>query len=149
MEYDVHSNIDARTALIVVTVTTTTVAGAIIDMGGGDGDGAGSQVTAPVFSSLEYVITSGAVNGEFSILVEDGDEPDLSDAAPVSAELVLGNSFSWNTGDTGLSGRIGIISKKRYQRMSVIVDTSGSGVFSAVAILGNPRVSPIADSTFV
>lgn len=133
-EYDLHSNIDDRVALtnqdIITDVTTN---GEIIDTSG--------------FESIEFVIQSGAIaDGVFAILLEEGDDAGLTDAATLSADETLGalTGFTDNA-DSDKTIRVGSIGKNRYQRMSLVsTSVTGNNLFSATAILGNPHTAPVA-----
>ena len=133
-EFDLHTRIDDRLAFDNQSITTnTTTVGNIIDTKG--------------FESLEFVITAGALSaGVYAILLEEGDDAGLSDAATLSTELTLGvlTGFDAST-DDDTTIRVGSIGKDRFQRMSLVsTGASGANTFSATAILGTPHTAPVA-----
>jgi len=133
MEYDIHNKTLESVALAAAAIASdTTVVGAIID--------------SQNFDSLEYVLqVGGFTDGTYTVLLEDGDDAALSDAAPVDAELVLGSAVLTAAGVS----RIGSISKKRYQRLSVVSTgtTSGALCVGAVAIQQHARYNPTANAS--
>lgn len=130
--FDLHSNIDDRVALNLQDITTGTVVGTIIDTSG--------------FESIEFIIQSGAINdGTYTLILEEGDDAGLSDAAVVSAEETLGTLTGFISTDDNTTIRVGSIGKKRYQRLSILAASStGTNEFSAVALLGHPHTAPVA-----
>lgn len=136
MEYDNHSNVQAATVIAPVTIATnTTTVGAIVDSQG--------------FESLEYLIQSGVItDGSYTTVLEEGDDPALADAAPVPAANILGALPAFADTDDGVSKRVGSIGKKRYQRLSIVsAGVTAGGLFSAVAVQGNPKSGPVADQS--
>lgn len=131
-EYDGHSNIDDRVALNNQDITTGTVVGEIIDTSG--------------FESIEFVIQAGSINdGTYGLILEEGDDAGLSDAALVSADETLGALTGFISTDDNTTIRVGSIGKKRYQRLSILAASStGINEFSAITILGNPHSAPVA-----
>jgi len=133
MEFDLHTTIDDRVALTSQTIATdTTTAGAIIDTAG--------------FESLEYIVQSGTItDGAYALLLEEGDDSGLSDAAAVSADDTLGALTGFTATDDDATIRVGSIGKKRYQRLSIVsTSTTSGGVFSGIAVLGTPHTGPVA-----
>lgn len=134
MEFDLHNNISAIAALDEAAITTdTTTVGDIIDTQG--------------FESLEYIVQAGTItDGAYALLIEEGDDSGLSDAAAVPAEETLGSLTGFVAADDDAVQRVGSVGKKRYQRLSIVSTstTTGSDSFSAVAVLGNPHSMPVA-----
>ena len=105
------------------------------------------------YESVEYAIAIGSLadaDATFTVLLEDGDESDLSDNAAIADAFLLGTeaaaSFTF-AADNGVR-RLGSVSKKRYERMTITpAANSGDAYFSVVAILGNPKVAPVANNT--
>lgn len=132
-EFDLHNNVDDRVALTNQSITTnTTTDGEIIDTIG--------------FESIEFIVQSGALNaGAFALLLQEGDEGNLSDAADVSSEETLGALTGFADTDDDVTIRVGSIGKKRFQRVSIVsTGASGANLFSAVAVLGTPHTAPVA-----
>lgn len=134
MEYDLHSNVNGAIGLAVQNITTnTTTAGAIIDTAG--------------YESLEWFITSGTItDGAYALVIEEGDDSGLADAAAVSADETLGSLTGFVAADDNTVKRVGSIGKKRYQRLSVVSTgvTTGGTNFTATAVLGHPHHKPVA-----
>ena len=135
MEYDLHSKIKTLIALAVGNITTdTTTVGAIIDTQG--------------FESLEFSIQSGTItDGTYTLVLEEGDDSGLSDAAVVPAANILGVLTGFVLTDDDATKRVGSIGKKRYQRLSILSagTTTGGTNFTAQAILSNPLRGPVAE----
>jgi hypothetical protein len=135
MEKDIHSNVKTLIALDVGTISSdTTTVGNIIDTAG--------------FEGLEFSIQSGTItDGAYALLLEEGDDSGLSDAAAVPSDNTLGvlTGFAAANDDSVL--RVGSIGKKRYQRLSVVSTgtTTGGTNFTAQAILGFPKSGPVAE----
>lgn len=131
-EYDLHSNIDDRVALNLQDITTGTVAGVIIDTSS--------------FESIEFIIQAGSINdGTYTLLLEEANDAGMSGATAVSADETLGALTGFISTDDNTTIRVGSIGKKRYQRLSIVAASStGTNEFSAVAVLGNPHTSPVA-----
>jgi len=139
MKHDLFSNIKPQVALDFGTISTdTTTAGNIIDTQG--------------FQSVVFGIITGTVtDGDYTILIQDGDESNLSDAANVADAYLRGTeagaSFTADTDDDKIS-KIGYIGIKRYVRMSIVsTNTSSGAVIGGYAILGNPIVAPDTTQT--
>ncbi len=134
MERDLHDNIDDLVALDSQDISTdTTTAGNIIDTQG--------------YESLEYLIISGAIaDGVFTTLLEEGDDSGLSDAAVVSSDERLGSlPVFTDAADSDKIKRVGVIGKKRYQRLSLVsTSVTGANILVAGVILGHPKHAPVA-----
>lgn len=130
--FDLHNNVFGVVALVNSEITSdTTTLGAIIDTAG--------------FESLEFVLQSGTItDGTYAITLEDGEEANLSDAAAVDSELVLGSEeAAFVAADDDAVKRIGYIGKKRYVRLSILsASTTSGGEFSSVALLASPHHAP-------
>jgi len=131
---DMYNNIKQLNALDIQAISTnTTTAGEIIDTQG--------------FDSLTFIFQTGTItDGDYTVLIEEGNESDLSDAAAVSDGDLLGTeagaSFTADTDDNKTS-RIGYRGNKRYVRLNVVsANTTSGATVGAIAILGHPRVVP-------
>lgn len=135
MEQDLHHNVGSEIALANQNITTdTTTVGAIIDSKG--------------FESLEFIIASGTItDGTYTLILEEGDDSGLSDAAVVPADEVLGVLTGFVAADDDTTKRVGSIGKKRYQRLSILsaATTTGGTNFSATAVKGHPHTAPVAE----
>lgn len=134
---DLHNNLEVRRAISPVD-------------GGGDTPLVSQIIDCSGFSGLEFVIATGTLadaGATFTVLVEDGDAANLSDAAAVADSKLLGTeanaSFTQAT-DDGVK-KIGYIGAKRYVRLTITPSgNASSDPISAVAILGFPHVAPVA-----
>jgi hypothetical protein len=121
---DLHNNSKAEIALASQAISTdTTTVGAIIDTEG--------------FEAIEFLILTKLItDGNYTVLLEEGDDSGLSDAATVDTEEVLGlAAFTDDTDDNAIA-RTGYIGKKQFVRLSIVSDatTTGVDIISAVAL---------------
>ena len=134
MEFDLHSNVDDRMALNQTAINSnTTTVGNIIDSLG--------------YESLEFVVSMGTiVDGVYALVLEEGDDAALADAAVVPADNILGALTGFVAADDQSTLRIGSIGKKRYQRLSIESTgvTTGVDHATAIAVLGHPKTAPVA-----
>lgn len=134
---DMFNNILVATAIApVVASDDTAQVGAIVDRAG--------------FESLTYAIAAGTLadaDATFAVLLEHGDEADLSDAAAVDDADLLGTEAAagFQFDDDGETRKLGYIGSKRYTRLTITpTGNSGSAPIAAVAILGHPHNAPVA-----
>ena len=137
MTKDTFHNIKQEVALNPQTIATdTTTVGSIID--------------TQDWESLVVGLISGTVtDGDYTLLLEDGDDSALSDASVVADEFLLGTeagaSLTEDT-DDGKMTKLGYLGCKRYVRVSVVsTNTSTGGIVGAYSILSHGRYVP--DST--
>lgn len=132
---DLHNNVDVRRAISPVSVADNTAqVSQIIDMQG--------------FSSCEFIIATGSIadaDATFTVLIEDGDDSGLSDAAAVTDTNLLGTEaaagFQFDDDDT--AKKIGYRGTKRYVRMTITPASNASAaLLAAVAVLGHPANAP-------
>ncbi|MEA4805091.1 hypothetical protein [Acetobacterium wieringae] len=133
---DMKNNIKVSNALNIQAIASnTTTAGAIIDTKG--------------FDSLTFVFQTGTItDGDYTLLIHEGDNSGLSDAAAVADADLLGTealaSFTADTDDNKVS-KIGYRGNKRYVRLSVVsTNVTTGGTVGAVAIQGHPQFAPVA-----
>ena len=135
MERDLHSNVDGRIALAGAAINSnTTTVGEIIDSLG--------------YESLEFFVSMATiVDGAYAFLLEEGDDAALADAAAVSADETLGVLTGFALTDDNSTKRVGSIGKKRYQRLSIVSTgvTTGVDQAAATAVLGHPKIAPVAE----
>jgi len=141
MKRDMHNAVDNKVALKIQQIASdTTTAGEIIDLG----------ASGEVFDSLEFLVQTGTVtDGDYTVLIQHGDESNLSDAANVADADLLGTeagaSFSADTDDDKTS-KIGYRGAKRYVRLSIVSTNTSSGAYiGAQALLGHPLDTPKSD----
>lgn len=103
------------------------------------------------FESLTYVIATGSIadaDATFTVLLEEGDNAALSDAAAVADADLLGTEVlaAFQYDDDNETRKLGYIGSKRYTRLTITpVGNASAAVLSAVAILGNPAIAPTAN----
>ena len=135
--HDLHSKIAVRLAISPVSVADNTAqVSQIIDRQG--------------FTGLEFAIVTGALadaDATFTTLIEHGDAANLSDAAAVPDDQLLGTeadaSFTFEDDDE--TRKIGYAGNKRYVRLTITpAANAGAGLLSAVALLGGAADAPVA-----
>lgn len=137
---DMHNNVLPAVALNTTTITTdTTTNGNIIDLQG--------------FDMVEFFIVTGTLtDGDYTPLIEDGDDSGLSDAAAVADTELLGTeagaAFTTDTDDNKVS-RIGYVGGKRYVRLSIVsTNTATNGAtLTGLAVKGKPSDAATAGNS--
>lgn len=134
---DLHNNIKVTPAVHPKTsVGNEALVGEIIDRAG--------------YESLEFAISYGTkTDGTVTVLVEDGDDAALADAAAVADADLHGTEAAAGAADAADSSesakKIGYRGSKRYVRMTLTTaSNAGSCPVSAVAILGHASHAPVA-----
>ncbi len=103
------------------------------------------------YESVEFLILTGVntdANATFAVLVEDGDDPSLSDHAAVDDIYLLGTeaaaSFTAADDDNKVF-KIGYNGNKRYQRVTITPTGNDSGniYVAGVWVNGHPRHAPV------
>lgn len=133
---DLHNIIDVRPAIAPQVATNdTALVSEIIDRQG--------------FDALEFAIATGTLadtDATFTALVEEGDDPALTDAAAVADGDLLGTEAeaSFDFGDDDAARKIGYRGNKRYVRLTITpANNTGNAAVSALAILGGPHLAPV------
>ncbi len=122
MEYDLATHLEPVQAIIPAAYTAATD-GEIID--------------TIEFNSLTFAVNTGAFTTDVVLTLLEGDESDMSDAAAVDSDDIIGtlaapaaaNTVEW----------FGYIGKKRYVQLSIV---SGDATLGAVAIKGHALTVP-------
>lgn len=136
---DLLSEIKELRAISPAAITSdTTTAGQIIDTQG--------------YESVTFIIASGTItDGTYTPLIQEGDDSGLSDAAAVPDDRLLPSGTGQEAAiaivaaDDNVVEKIGVISKKRYVRLSLVsTGVTSGGTLAAVAILGHPHLAPVA-----
>lgn len=131
---DLKNDIKTLVGLDIAAIASdTTTVGNIIDTLG--------------FESVTLIQALGAyTDGNYTLLIEDGDDAGLSDAAAVADDFLIGTEASTVLSAANGISRIGYAGKKRYVRASIVSDTVTTGVASAtvLAVLGSPRHAVVA-----
>lgn len=135
---DLHNNIDVKRVISPVSVADTTAqVGQIIDRQG--------------FDSLEYLIAIGSVadaDATFTVLLEEGDVSNLSDASAVADSDLLGSETlaAFQFDDDDETRKLGYKGNKRYTRLTITpVGNASAALLCAMAVLGNPANAPTAN----
>jgi hypothetical protein len=135
---DFLNNLHPLRAISPVSVADNTAeVGQIIDRQGYDG--------------LTFVIATGSladVDATFAVLVEEGNDSGLSDAAAVADADLLGTEAlaGFQFDDDDETRKIGYLGDKRYVRLTITPSANASAaLFSAVAVLGWPSVAATAN----
>lgn len=140
VQRDNHHNVKASSALDTQAITSdTTTAGNIIDTKG--------------FESLEFVIQAGTLtDGAYAVLIEEGDDSGLSDAAPVADADLLGTELlaGFAATDDDKVSRIGYLGSKRFARLSLVsTGTTTGGTLGAIAHQSHARHDVSLDAQLV
>ena len=110
----------------------TAIVGAIIDCQG--------------YAAIQYAISTGVcVTGAatFAVLLEQGDQSNLSDNTTVTAGLQGTAALAAFTGAGSQSFKIGAVVSKRYSRLTITPSgNTGAALLSAVALLTRPTSAP-------
>lgn len=136
---DLMNNIHPRRAIdpVVGAADNTAQVSQIIDRQG--------------FESLTFLIATGAVadaDATFTVLVEDGDAANLSDAAAVADSDLIGTEAlaSFTFADDNETRKIGYKGTKRYVRLTITpANNAGTWPVAAIAVLGHPNQAPTAN----
>jgi hypothetical protein len=103
------------------------------------------------FDSLTFLILTGAladVDATFAVTMDHGDVANLSDAAAVPADQLIGTlalaGFTFAADDA--TRKIGYRGSRRYVRMTITPSANtGNAFVAAVALLGHPLQAPTAN----
>lgn len=131
---DLHNHINPPGAAVVTVTDTTAIVSPIVDNQG--------------FNSLEYVIGAGTLvdaDATFTVLVEEGDAANLSDAAAVADADLLGTELlaGFTFAEDGKSRKIGYKGTKRYTRCTVTpVANTASAPIAIIPLQGHPANVP-------
>jgi len=104
----------------------TTTAGTIIDTVG--------------FEAITFFMQVGVVtNGDVAMLIEDGDDSGLSDAAAVSDDFLVGTEVATLLDTSQTVSKIGYVGKKQFVRPSAVTDNSANLTVGITAVLTKKR----------
>ena len=136
MYKDLVSNYEIRRAISPVSVADNTPAvSQIIDMQG--------------VSAMMFAILTGSVadaDATFAVLIEEGDNAALSDAAAVAdADLVSTEALaSFQFDDDDETRKIGYKGIKRYVRLTITPSGNASAALLAAVAICEPQLKPAA-----
>jgi hypothetical protein len=103
------------------------------------------------YNALTYVIATGSLadsDATFTVLLEEGDDSSLTDAAAVADVDLIGTEAlaSFVYSDDNKCFKLGYKGSKRYTRLTITPASNASAaVICAVALLGEPDLGPTAN----
>lgn len=134
---DLHNNIAVRRVVSPISQAgNAAIVGAIIDRQG--------------FNSLEYAVTLGTITTAgttYTALLEESAASDMSGSNAVADVDLLGTEAlaSFADSEVNTTKKLGYIGSKRYTRLTLTpAGNTGASTVSAVAVLGNAALSPVA-----
>jgi len=136
MQKDLFSDIHVKPCIAPVVLTDNTAA-------------VGAIISHADYHSLTYLINTGTLSDAdttLTILLEHGDVSNLSDAAAVPDEDLLGTEAgaAITFADDGETRKLGYKGSKKYSRLTITpANNSGNIPIGAVAVLGHPRKGAI------
>ena len=97
----------------------------------------GNIIATEAFESLEFYLQTGAwTDGTYTLLLEEGDDSGLSDAAVVPTDFVLGTLGVVSSAQE--ISRTGYVGKKAFVRASIVsASTSTGATLSCLAVEGD------------
>ena len=93
-------------------------------------------------------IDSPLADATFTVLLEEGDASNLSDAAAVADADLIGTEAlaGFQFDDDNECRKLGYKGSKRYTRLTITpVANASAAVLAAVAVLSSPRIAPTAN----
>lgn len=102
------------------------------------------------YGSVTFGILTGTLadaDATFTVLLEEGDNSALSDAAAVADSDLVGTEAgaSFTFAADNATRKLGYTGSKRYVRLTITpAGNSGNAPLAAFAVLGHPSVSPVA-----
>jgi hypothetical protein len=130
---DLKNNISDSIGVNIQAISSnTTTAGSIIDTSG--------------FESVTFIQAIGAyTDGTYTLLIEDGDDSGLSDAAAVADDFLIGTEAATDLSAANSSSMIGYNGKKRYVRASIVSTSVTTGATAGcVVVRGDALTNPVA-----
>jgi len=100
------------------------------------------------YDSLTFLIATGSLadaDAAFTVLVEHGEQSNLSDAAAVADAALLGTEAlaGFTFADDNETRKIGYVGDKRYVRLTITpAGNTGNAFVAAIALLGHPQAVP-------
>ena len=135
---DLANLINVKRVLSPVSVADTTAqVGEIVDRKGFDG--------------LTYLIATGSIadaDATFTVLLEEGDASNMSDAAAVADADLIGTEVlaAFQFDDDNECRKLGYKGTKRYTRLTITpVANASAALLAAVAVLSGPQAAPTAN----
>lgn len=103
------------------------------------------------YDSAEYIIQTGTLSdagATFTVLLEEGNDSSLSDAAAVADADLIGTEAlaSFDQTADGKCLKLGYKGSKRYTRLTITPAGNGAAApLSALCVLSDPRVAPTSN----
>lgn len=103
------------------------------------------------YDSLAYLIATGTLadaDATFTVLLEEGDAANLSDAAAVADKDLIGTEAlaGFTFAADGATRKLGYVGNKRYTRMTITpASNTGAAPMAVIALLGNPASQPTSN----
>ena len=100
------------------------------------------------YESVTYLIAMGSLadaDATFTVLLEEGDAANLSDAVAVDDRYLLGTELlaGFQFDDDNEVRKLGYIGNKRYTRLTITpVNNASAALLCVIAELGHPMVVP-------
>lgn len=113
----------------------------------------GAIVDRAGFGSLLFAIITGTnadADATYTVLIEDGDAANLSDAAAVADDdlIVLEAAAAFTFADDGECRKIAYIGPKRYVRITITpANNTGNAFVACIAVLGHADLRPTTSLT--
>ena len=135
METDLHTSIKVVTGIAPIAALGADTDSAVID--------------TLDFDSFEWLLALGVITtGTFSVVLEESDVVTFGgEETVVPAANVVGASPTYIATDDGQARRVGIIGKKRFQRLTLAGAATPVAVGCVLGLLGNPRVRAVPDQS--
>ena len=134
---DLHNNVHPSGVAVTANADNTATVSGIINVAG--------------YDSLEFLIATGTLadaDATFTVLVEEGDDAALADAAAVADADLLGTealaSFDFSNDDSAF--KIGYKGSKNYVRCTVTPANNASAApIAIIPLQGHPNIAPTAN----
>lgn len=139
-KFDLHNEIQVKRGVSPVAAAQT------------DNTAIVSQIVDTLgYGSVEYLILTGSLadaDATFTVLMEDGDASNLSDAVAVADAELLGTEalagFTFASDDKVF--KLGYVGNKRYVRVTVTpANNTGAACVAGVWLLGEPALAPTSN----
>jgi hypothetical protein len=100
------------------------------------------------YESLTFLIALGSLadaDATFTVLLEEGDQANLSDAAAVADADLIGTEAlaGFTFADDNEVRKLGYRGNKRYARLTITpANNASAALIGAIALLGHPMIAP-------
>jgi len=136
-ERDLRSNLEMQLAFNGLIATDTTTDGFIID-------------TAHYDSGVMFgFIVTFYSDGTYTVNLQDGDDPNLTDAATIADAKIIGDKstviFTAGTIEGALLSTLGITDTRRFVRVQVLSTGTSDGATISVTAVKKAELLPVID----